>query len=342
MLRAGRALALFAALFVSTSSGDRSVAGEIAAYQQRGYGPAPVHAAAGVSHTLQNPLLALGQRLFFDPRLSGTGARACATCHNPGYGYAEPRWVSISDNGKLGRRNAPSLLDVAYLPRLMWDGAFHSLEQQAFGPFERGEMGIPIEEAARRVNADPQYAALFRAALGSFGTPVGMAQALAAYQRTLIAGASRVDRFLSYGEPGALSPLERDGYAVFTRRAGCANCHRVFPLQPDGRPSARALFTDFQFHNLGVGYRGNFSDAGRYELSRNPADWGAFRTPSLRHSARTPPYMHDGGFATLEEVVEFYNAGGRPNPNISPLIKPLLLSDHEKAALVAFLYAMGN
>ena len=342
MLRAGIALVLYAALVLSGASGDRSVAGEITAYQQHGYAPGPVRPAAGVAFTLQNPLLSLGQRLFFDTRLSGIGARACATCHNPDYGYAEPRWVSISDNGKLGRRNAPSLLDVAYLPRLMWDGAFHSLEQQAFGPFQRGEMGIPIEEAARRVNADPQYAALFRAAFGSFGTPDGMAQALAAYQRTLIAGASRVDRFLSHGQPDALSPLERDGYAVFTRRAGCANCHHVFPLQPDGRPSARALFTDFQFHNLGVGYRGNFSDAGRYELSRNPADWGAFRTPSLRHSAKTPPYMHDGGFATLEEVVEFYNAGGRPNPNISPLIRPLQLSDHEKAALVAFLHAMSN
>ena len=161
MLRAGRALAFFAALVVSASSGDHSFAGDdldliALAVTARLAGPSrrrrrPV--------TVQNPLVALGQRLFFDTRLSGTGARACATCHNPGYGYAEPRWVSISDNGKLGRRNAPSLLDVAFLPRLMWDGAFHSLEQQAFGPFESGEMGIPIEEAARRVNADPQYAA---------------------------------------------------------------------------------------------------------------------------------------------------------------------------------------
>lgn len=116
----------------------------------------------------------------------------------------------------------------------------------------------------------------------------------------------------------------------------------MFPLQHDGRPSARALFTDFQYHNVGVGYRAGYSDKGRFEQSHHPAEWASFRTPSLRNSARTPPYMHDGSFGTLDEVAEFYNAGGRPNPNISPLIRPLGLSQHEKAALVAFIYAMGN
>ena len=343
MHRAGRALAFGAAIFVSAWLGDRSIAGDAFFHPPRGYGPAApyIPAAAGVAHTLQNPLIALGQRLFFDTRLSGTGAKSCASCHNPGYAYAEPRWVSISDNGKLGRRNAPGLLDVAYLPRLMWDGRFQSLEQQAFGPFQSGEMGIPVEEAARRVNGDPHYVSLFRAALGSFASPLGMAQALAAYQRTLITPPSRVDRVLS-GNHAALSPLVRDGYAVFTRRAGCANCHHVFPLQADGRPSPRALFSDFQFHNIGVGYRGGFSDTGRYEQSHHPADWGAFRTPSLRHSAKSPPYMHDGSFHSLNEVVEFYNAGGVPNPNVSPYLRPLGLSHHEKAALVAFLRAIGD
>ena len=325
-------------------SGDRSFAGDVVAYQQRGYGPAavPVPQTIGVATTYQNPLVALGEKLFFDTRLSGTGSKGCVSCHNPGYGFAEPRWVSISDNGKLGRRNAPTLLDVAFLPRLMWDGRFQSLEQQVFGPFQSGEMGIPIEEAANRANSDPQYVSLFRAALGSFATPGGIAQAVAAWERTLITAPSRVDRFLTRNEHGILSSHERDGYAVFTRRAGCANCHHVFPLLGDGRPSSRALFTDFQFHNIGVGYRSGYSDKGRFEQSHHPAEWGSFRTPSLRNSARTPPYMHDGSFGTLEEVVEFYNAGGRPNHNISPLIRPLGLSPQEKAALVAFLYAMGN
>jgi cytochrome c peroxidase len=230
-----------------------------------------------------------GQRLFFDTRLSGTGTRACASCHSPGYGYAEPRWVSVSDKARPpqravpARRCVPAEIDVGR--PLPFTGT------AGIRPFQGGEMGLSIEDAARRVNADPQYVSLFHAALGSFATPTGMAQALAAYQRTLVTGASRVDRFLTNNEYGILTPLERDGHAVFTRRAGCANCHHPFPLQPDGRPSSRPLFTDFQFHNLGIGYHGGFADTGRYEQSRHPADWGAFRTPSLRNSARTPPYM---------------------------------------------------
>jgi cytochrome c peroxidase len=343
MLRAGGALTLCVALVLSVLSAGRGEAGDVFAYQQRGYRPAhAAHSGVAAALTYQNPLVALGQRLFFDTRLSGTGGKACASCHKPEYAFAEPRGVSISDNGKLGRRNAPTILDVASLPSLMWDGGFQSLEQQAFGPFQNGEMGIPVDEAARRVNSDPQYTALFHAALGSFATPRGMAQALAAFQRTIVTPAGRVDRFLSGGDPGALSPIERDGYAIFTRKAGCANCHDPYPLQVDGRPGARALFTDFQYHNTGVGYRGGYSDAGRYEQSRHPSHWGSFRTPPLRHSAKTPPYMHDGGFASLEEVVEFYNAGGIPNPNMSPLMRPLGLHGHEKAALVAFVRALGD
>jgi cytochrome c peroxidase len=192
------------------------------------------------------------------------------------------------------------------------------------------------------VNSDPQYAHLFRAALGGWATPDGMARALAAFQRTLFSRESRVDRFLN-NETAVLTPKERDGYEIFTRRAACSNCHEPFPLQIGDRRNGRAVFTDFRFHNIGIGYKsGGVADTGRHEFSRNDTDWGAFRTPSLRNSARTPPYMHDGSFATLEEVVEFYSAGGRPNPNISPLIRPLHLNSYEKAALVAFLRALSD
>jgi cytochrome c peroxidase len=222
----------------------------------------------------------------------------------------------------------------------MWDGRFDALERQAFGPFERGEMGIGVEQAVERIAADPQYVHLFRTSLGEWPTPGGFALALAAFQRTLIAPPSRVDRFLINSETAILAQAERDGLEVFTRRAGCHNCHQ---LRPDGRGPGRPLFTDFRFHNLGVGFGpGGFIDAGRYEITRSDPDWGAFRTPSLRNVARTPPYMHDGSFATLEEVVEFYNAGGQPNPNISPLIRPLQLDGYEKSALVAFLRALSE
>jgi cytochrome c peroxidase len=292
---------------------------------------------------LDDRLAFLGQKLFFDARLSGTGTTACASCHDPGFAYAEPRPVSISDNGRHGRRNAPSLLDVGLLPTLMWDGRFRSLEQQALSPFQRGEMGIGVEQAVHRVNSDPQYVHLFRAALGRRPTADGMARALATFQRTIVSPTSRVDRFLMNNEPAILTPQEQHGFYVFNHRAPCSNCHQLFPLQPDGAVYSRPLFTDFRFHNLGVGFGfGGFADTGRYALSRLNAEWGAFRTPSLRNSARTPPYMHDGSLATLEDVVEFYNAGGRPNPNLSPLIRPLFLDGYEKAALVAFLRALSD
>jgi cytochrome c peroxidase len=144
-------------------------------------------------------------------------------------------------------------------------------------------------------------------------------------------------------EPAILKPLERDGFYIFNRKAGCSNCHQLFPLRSDDSEHSRPLLTDFRFHNLGIGYRfGGFADMGRYEVSQIKAEWGAFRTPSLRNSARTPPYMHDGSLDTLEDVVEFYSAGGRPNPNLSPLIRPLFLDGYEKAALVAFLRALSD
>jgi len=288
-------------------------------------------------------LAKLGEKLFFDTRLSASGRTACASCHDPRYSFAEPRRVSISDDGTHGRRNAPALLDVALLPSLMWDGKFHRLEQQAFGPFERGEMGIGVERAVRRLHDDPRTAHMFRDTLGGWPTPDGMARSLAAFQRTLWSRESRVDRFLMANDASGLSRIELDGYEIFNGRAACGVCHRPFPLLPDGTRPRRPVFTDFRYHNLGVGLgHGGQPDSGRFELTQNRPDWGAFRTPSLRNSAKTPPYMHDGSFATLEDVVEFYNAGARPNPNLSPLIRPLNFGGYEKAALAAFLRAMGE
>ena len=171
-----------------------------------------------------------------------------------------------------------------------------------------------------------------------------MARAISAFQRTLISRESRVDRLLTGNDASGLTSLELDGYAIFTRKAQCSACHRLFPT---GCPTAGSrgghCSRISSLYNLGVGFRfGEPADAGRYELTRQQPDWGTFRTPSLRHSAKTPPYMHDGSLATLEDVVEFYSAGGRPNPNQSPLIRPLHLDGYEKSALVAFLRAMGE
>jgi cytochrome c peroxidase len=287
-------------------------------------------------------LILLGQKLFYDGRLSRTGLTACATCHDPHYAFAQPTRVSQSDTGQLGLRNAPSLINAGVLPVLMWDGRFRTLEQQATSPFLRGEMGIDIREAERRLNSDAEYLHMFQAALSSRPSASGMARALAAYQRTLISETSRFDRFISNNKAANLTSLELDGLLLFERKAGCSICHQ---LEPSGnyQTSGLRLFTDFGFHNLGIGYAaGRFADTGRYRASGDESDLGAFRTPSLRNVAVTAPYMHDGSLATLEDVIDFYDAGGRPNPNLSPFIRPLFLSAYEKAALIAFLRTLTD
>src|SRR5262245_29779395 len=291
----------------------------------------------------ENAAAFLGQKLFFDIRLSRTGTTACASCHHPAYAFAEPRRVSISDTGTRGRRNAPSLINANFLSTLMWDGRFRTLEQQALGPFRRGEMGIGVDEAVHRLNSDPEYVHLFRLSFDRHPTADGMAKALAAYQRTLVSAESRVERFLRTSEPGLLSRLEYDGLHVFDSRAACSTCHRLAPPSSEPWTNAPVLFTDMRFHNLGIGFRGGrFTDPGRFGVSGLDADLGAFRTPSLRNVARTAPYMHDGSLATLEEVVEFYDKGGDANPHLSPLIRKLELTKEEQADLVEFLKALTS
>jgi len=284
-------------------------------------------------------LVALGEKLFFEARLSATGKTACASCHDPARAFSDPRRVSISDSGTPGTRNALAVVNATVQPTLMWDGRFGSIEEQALSPFDRGEMGTSAETAVWRLNWDPQYVYLFRLALGRRPSAEGMAKALAAYERTLAAGESRFDRFLT-GDATALSPLERTGFAVFSGKGRCATCHLLAPLS---RGRARVPLTDFRFHNLGVGFEaGRFADLVRYQITGVKEDVGAFRTPSLRSVALTAPYMHDGSLATLEDVVEFYDRGGRPNPNLSPVIRRLFLSPQEKRGLVAFLRSLTD
>src|SRR5262245_31899054 len=172
----------------------------------------------GTAWAPDDRLAFLGQKLFFDARLSGTGTTACASCHDPSYAFAEPRRVSTSDSGQHGRRNAPSLLDVGFLPTLMWDGRFRTLEQQALSPFQRGEMGIGVDHAVQRLSSDPQYVQHFRAVLGRRPTADGMARALAAFQRTWFSPASRVDRFVMNNEATILTQKRHSAVYVFIHR----------------------------------------------------------------------------------------------------------------------------
>lgn len=281
----------------------------------------------------------LGAKLFSDPRLSVTGKMSCATCHDPVRGFAERRSVSFSATGHKLRRNAPSVLNAGYLTTINWDGKFKSLEDQIVEPFSKnGDMGLEISDALDIIDNSDEYHDLFRSAFGRAPDKKALAEALAAFQRSLVSGDSRFDDFLFKGNVSAISGSERRGYEIFVGRASCINCHDIFHPSVNSLGGGVALFTDFRFHNLGVGYKnGKMTDAGRYYVTRQPQDWGAFKTPILRNVALTAPYMHDGSLETLKDVVEFYNNGGIPNPNLATGVRPLLLSTKDIEDVVNFL-----
>jgi cytochrome c peroxidase len=281
-----------------------------------------------------NPLteakVRLGRRLFFDPILSGDGSVACASCHRPDHGFAGPEPRAVGAGGRVGPRNAPSLLNRAFGSAFFWDGRAASLEEQALHPIESPlEMASSVPEALRRLGAHKEYPAAFRAAFGDGVSAANLARALASFERVLLAGDSRVDRFHA-GKFGVLNDSERQGLWLFESRGGCWRCH------------SGQNFSDEAYHNTGVSWGGAPADLGRHAVTRQEADRGRFKTPSLRGVARTAPYMHDGSLATLEEVVEYYNRGGNKNPHLDPLMRPLGLSQRDVADLVAFLQALSG
>jgi cytochrome c peroxidase len=331
-------------------------------------GPAASLGLPPLAVPADNPLtgatIALGRKLFLDRRLSPNATMSCAMCHVPEQGFTSNELrTSVGIEGRSVRRNAPTLLNVAYQRRLFHDGREVSLEDQIWGPLlAANEMGNPsIGSVLERLRSLPDYAGLFERVFAGRGvSALLVGQALAAYQRTLIAGDSRFDRWRYGGDAAALTEIEQRGFALFMGRARCAACHAVGEQD--------ALFADHGFHNTGIGWRrshgppartrvelapGVFAeldrqtletfsepavkDVGRYEITLDPRERWAYKTPSLRNVALTAPYMHDGSLPTLEAVIDFYDAGGVDNPEKSPLIAPLGLGADERAALAAFL-----
>jgi cytochrome c peroxidase len=272
----------------------------------------------------------LGRKLFFDPVLSGDRRIACASCHEPAHGFAGSARLPTGIGGRTGRRNVPSLLNRAYGKSFFWDGRAGSLEEQALHPIaSRLEMGSSVTEVVDRLGKHAQYPALFRSAFGEGVNARDLARALASFERVLLAGNSRVDRFHA-GDVQALNDGERHGLWLYESRARCWRCH------------SGPNFTDEEFHNTGVSWGGNPPDLGRYEVTHEEADRGRFKTPSLRGLTATAPYMHDGSLATLEEVVQYYNRGGNKNPHLDPSMEPLDLSPADIRDLVAFLRALSD
>ncbi len=284
-----------------------------------------------------NPLteekVALGKLLFFDTRLSANGTIACASCHKPSLAFTDGQPVSTGIHRQQGGRSAPTAINRVFSAAQFWDGRAATLEAQSVGPFVSPvEHGFPNHEAlVATVRGITGYQPLFERAFGPTPVTVDLiGKAIASFQRTLLSGNSPYDRFSEVDEAGALSDTAQNGFRVFLGKGQCLRCHFGFN------------FTDEQFHNLGVGWEQDNRDPGRYDVTNNPEDRGAFKTPTLREIARTAPYMHDGRFATLRQVIDFYDQGGTPNPHLDPAIKPLKLTEREKDDLVEFLHALNG
>ena len=290
----------------------------------------------------------LGKKLFFDRRLSGDGTMSCSTCHDPEKGYSDDLAISLSYPTTRNWRNSPTLINVGFQKTLFHDGRAQTLEEQALFPmmsaFEMNRNLDFVEEVIRTV---PEYVEAFQKVFGGEVNRERMAMALSAFQRTLVSVNAPLDRFLK-GDGSALSPEARKGYDLFTGKGKCADCH------------GGVILTDDKFHALNVpenleqekdprvaatrrfvakvsnyeDYRNLSEDPGRYLVTKDKKDWKAFRTPTVREIARTGPYMHNGIFETLEQVIEFFDQGGGKG---NGALKPLNLTADEKRSLKTFL-----
>lgn len=289
----------------------------------------------------------LGRWLFYDTRLSRDGSVACATCHRPDHAFSEPTRVSTGIDGRLGRRKAMPLLNLAARTTLVdtpdgerhfaffWDGRVPTLEAQALVPIAHpDEMDLHLPALVARLSAIPGYRVYFQDAFGTGEvTTDRVAAALADYVRTRMSGNAPYDRWRYTPDRAAMSAAAKRGSDLFFFTARCAMCHAGFN------------FSDGRFHNLGVGWdptARRFSDEGRALVTGVERDRGAFRTPGLRDVSKHPPYMHDGSLASLREVVEFYNRGGIANPWRSRRLGALGLTAREVEDLVAFLQALDG
>jgi cytochrome c peroxidase len=274
--------------------------------------------------------VALGKLLFFDPRLSGPNTVACGTCHQPGKGMSDglPRPTGV--NGELSR-NSMTVWNTAYMRALHFDGNRASLEEQVDKAIPGFAMAQPYPALIAELGAVPEYKDRFAKVFPDGITQANIAKAVAAFERSLLTFSSPFDRYRA-GDRHSLSSEQKEGMDLFfSARTGCSSCH-VAPL-----------FTDNAWHNLAVPQVGTKAvDNGRADVTKNPADTGAFKTPMLRNIELTGPYMHDGVFSTLEQVVAFYVGGGGSAPTKSPLVKPLDLDAKEQRALVAFLRSLTD
>jgi cytochrome c peroxidase len=273
----------------------------------------------------------LGRYLYFDRRLSSDGTVSCASCHDPKHGFTDGAALSTGVRGQKGTRSAPTILNRAYSLAQFWDGRSATLEEQAVVPMESPiEMGNTHQAIVATVSGIAGYRAMFAKAFGSDAIDIDrVTMAIACFERTVLSGNAPYDRY-KRGIKSALSEEQVRGMAVFFDKASCDRCHQG------------ANFTSNAYANEGIGTDKPDPDVGRFAVTHQPRDWGAFKIPTLRDVEHTAPYMHDGSLKTLLEVVEFYNRGGIPNPHLDANIRPLHLSDQQKQDLMAFLRSLSG
>jgi cytochrome c peroxidase len=249
----------------------------------------------------------LGRRLFNDRRLSRDETIACSSCHDAARAFSTDRPIAVGVFGRVGRRNAPALINRGYGRAFFWDARARTLEEQVLKPIEDpNEMDLPVADAAGRVGLSAD----------------DVSRALASYVRSILSGDSPYDRFVN-GDRTALSAEQQAGLQIFRGKGNCTACH----VGPN--------FSDEKLHNTGVAWRdGRLADVG--------AGQGQFKTPTLREASNTTPYMHDGSIATLEDVVDYYDKGGNSNPGLDAELRPLRLTLEDKRLLIAFLRALSG
>jgi cytochrome c peroxidase len=278
----------------------------------------------------------LGRLLYYDTRLSANNTISCASCHGVDSCFTDLTPVAVGINGQYGARNSPTIVNAAYARQLFWDGRAESLEEQAKGPLANvKEMALDDDvhkayiQCQERINAIPGYRKLFKEVFGSEECNIDMiSKAIATFERLILSGNSAFDQYLA-GDKSAMTPDQIAGYDLF-RRKGCAQCH----IPP--------VFRSSGFANIGIGMDKPEPDLGRYNVTHRKSDWGSFKMPTLREVSKTAPYMHDGSMQTLEEVIDYYDRGGNPNPNLDRLMRPLHLSAEEKKQLISFMYALDG
>lgn len=330
--------------------------------------PLGLSTAAGDVQGLEaNPMtrakIELGRQLYFDRRLSVDATISCADCHHPDEGYARQTRFGIGVNGQEGGRNSPVSYNRIVSGPQFWDGRAASLEEQAIGPIANPiEMANTHEVCVQFLNDNAGYRMQFEKVFGGEVTIERVGEAIATFERTIVTGPAPYDYYeplrtieeafgdflddlealqeddpdlydnyvslQAESEAHPMSESAKRGRELFFGKADCTACH------------AGGNFTDELYHNLGVGMDAETPDLGRYEVTGEEQDRGAFKTPTLRNVALTAPYMHDGSQQTLEEVVDWYDQGGHPNPHLSDKIKKLDLTDHEKADVVEFMKAL--